>query len=126
MPYYVNSVTLGGYLVGPPEIRHTSNGHPVANFLVALNRPGKDIPDYITCVAWKEKATALQTYARKGQEISITGELETNAWVDRNGSKHTTTKVVVEKFCLGSLPRSAEMTVRRPPPPRMPDHGVEE
>lgn len=125
MPFYVNSVTIGGYLVSPPEMRQTGKGTLVANFVVALNRPGKDRPDYINCVAWKERAVSIQAYGKKGQEITVTGELETSTWTDRNGSKHNTTKIVVERFCLGAMPRTAEANIRKPLPP-LPHNRVEE
>lgn len=126
MPYYVNTATIGGYLVGEPELKYTGSGKPVTNFTVALNRPGKERPDYISCVAWGDRAQTISAYGKKGQEISVTGELESSTWKDRHGTNHTTTKVVVERFNLGAMPRSAEVSIRRPRPPILPESRVEE
>lgn len=116
MPYYVNTATIGGYLVGSPDLKEIGDGKVVSNFLVALNRPGKSRPDYISCVAWQDRARSVHAYAKKGQEITVTGELETSTWEDRHGTKHTTTKLIVERFCLGSSPRTMEARVRKPAP----------
>lgn len=117
MPFYVNTATVGGYLVADPELRRTGSGREVANLVVALNRPHKERPDYITCVAWGDRASALCAYAKRGQEITITGELETSTWADRKGTKHTTTQVIVERFCLGAKPKASEASVKKPSPP---------
>ena len=129
MPYYINTTTIGGYLVNRPQLKYTGNGKAVANFIVALNKPGKTKPDYIACVAWEDRAHNLVRYAEKGQEISITGELESSTWKDRNHTNHTTTKILVEKFCLGAPTRASqsnEMIVRKPTPPIFNKPSVEE
>ena len=106
MPLYMNSVNIGGYLVSDPDSKPTREGMPRTKFTIALNHPKKKTPEYIRCVAWGERATAIAQHAKKGQEILVTGELETSTWLDRHHMKHATTEVVVEKFNLGMKPRS--------------------
>lgn len=106
MPLYMNNVVIGGYLASKPDGAPTKDGLPRVKFVVALNHPNKTAPEYIRCVAWGERATTIVKYASKGQEILITGELETSTWEDRNRMKHTTTEIVVSKFNLGNRPRS--------------------
>lgn len=125
MPYYVNTATIGGYLVGDPELKYAGSGKPVTNFTVALNKPGRDRPDYISCVAWGDQAQAISMYGKRGQEISVTGDLESNTWKDKHGTNHTTTKVVVGRFNLGAMPRSSEISIRRPKPPVLAEPRVE-
>ncbi len=119
MPLYLNSSNIGGYLVSTPDKKSTKEGMPRTKFTVALNNPSKKTPEYVKCIAWGERAVTIARYATKGQEIIITGELETTTWTDRNNMKHVTTEVVVEKFNLGAKPRmmQGEATIRRPPPP---------
>lgn len=106
MPLYMNSVNIGGYLVSKPDGTPTRDGLPRVKFVVALNHPKKTTPEYIRCVAWGERAIAITKYASKGQEILVTGELETSTWKDRHRTQHTTTEIVVSKFNLGNKPRS--------------------
>jgi single-strand DNA-binding protein len=119
MALYLNSVHIAGYLVSTPDIKPTKEGLPRSKFTVALNRPNKGSPEYIRCVAWGEYAMSITKYATKGQEIIISGALETTTWQDRNQMKHTTTEVIVDKFNLGSKPRSKPNVaeVRKPTSP---------
>lgn len=119
MSLYLNNVTVGGYLVRDPDGSTTKDGMPRTKFVVALNNPAKKKPEYVRCVAWGERAGTIARYAMKGQEIIVSGELETTTWLDRNDMKHTTTEIVVEKFNLGRRPgvRPEEAAVRRPSPP---------
>lgn len=118
MSYYVNMSVVGGYLVRDINLLYTKEGFPVCNFMVALNEPGKKEASYITCVAWKDTAVNVQKYAKKGQEITVTGRLETSNWKDQKGTQHATTKIVVEKFCLGALPKTLEYLVKKPQLPK--------
>ncbi|MBD3260781.1 MAG: single-stranded DNA-binding protein [Candidatus Altiarchaeales archaeon] len=124
MSHYVNSCVIGGYLVKRPDLKETQGGDPVCNFKVALNPPHRDEADYIDCVAWREAARSLHAYADKGQQITVTGEIETQNWKDRKGTIHKSTRVVVGKFSLGTRPRTAEAHVRKPIP-RLPESRVE-
>jgi single-strand DNA-binding protein len=118
MSLYMNSTSIAGYLVADPDGSPTKEGLPRTRFTVALNHPKKSSPDYIRCVAWGERAVTIAKYARKGQGILVSGELETSTWSDRNQMRHTTTEIVVEKFSLITRPRPHpnEATIRRPTP----------
>ena len=120
MPIYLNNVTIGGYLVKNPDGAPTQNGLPRAKFIVGVNNPAKKKPDYIRCVAWGERAEQIIRYTEKGQGIIVVGELTVSIWTDKNGMRHTTTEVVVEKFTLvGSNPASLkndDAPIRKRPP----------
>jgi single-strand DNA-binding protein len=119
MALYLNTVTVGGYLVRDPDGSPTKDGLPRTKFVIALNNPAKKKPEYIKCVAWGERAATIARYASRGQEIIVSGELETTTWTDRHKMNHTTTEIVVEKFNLGKRPsaRPEGAAVRMPAPP---------
>lgn len=121
MPIYLNNVTIGGYLVKDPDGSPTKEGHARTKFIIALNNPAKNKPDYVRCVAWGERAGQIARYTSKGQGIIVVGELTTTTWPDKNKINHTTTEIVVEKFNLiGDKPartKPGEASVRRPEPP---------
>ena len=117
---YINGSHIKGHLVRDPKTGFTGNGISFANFIVAVNHPKRDKVSYISCKAYNHTASVIGEYARKGREIFVEGELETDTWVDKNGVNHTTTSIVVQKFSLGRAARSevpVKVEVRKPEAP---------
>jgi len=97
----MNNVNLLGRLTKNPDIRYTQSNIPVANFTLAVNRKfakqGEERKaDFIQCIAWNKTAEFMQKYIQKGQQIAVTGRIETRNYEDNNGNKHYITEVVVE------------------------------
>ena len=95
-----------GRLVADVELRSTNSGKSVCAFTVAINRRGKDAgTDWVDCVAWEKTAEFISKHFNKGQQIAITGRLQTRSYEDKNGGKRKAVEVVVEEvdFC-GSKP----------------------
>lgn len=95
-----------GRLVADVELRSTNSGKSVCAFTVAINRRGKDAgTDWVDCVAWEKTAEFISKHFNKGQQIAITGRLQTRSYKDKNGGKRKAVEVVVEEvdFC-GSKP----------------------
>ena len=91
-----------GRLVKDPEVKLTSNQTQYCNFTVAVDRRFKDAngqrqADFINCVAWRNTATFIQKYFRKGSRIGIVGSIQTRNYEDQNGQKHFITEVVAEE-----------------------------
>lgn len=98
----MNKVILVGRLTKDPEVRNTSSQVPFCNFTVAVDRRFKDQngqrqADFINCVAWRQTATFISTYFRKGARIGIVGSLQSRSYDDQNGQKRYVTEVVVEE-----------------------------
>jgi single-strand DNA-binding protein len=88
----MNKVELIGRLTKDPEIRNTSNQVPFCNFTLAVDRSFKDAngqrqADFINCVAWRQTATFIQKYFRKGNRLGICGSIQTRSYQDQNGQK---------------------------------------
>ena len=99
-----NKVILGGRLTSDPELKATQSGTNVCSFTIAVNRrgskDGQQQGDFITCVAWKERAELVTKFFRKGSSICIVGELQTRKWQDSNGNNRSATEVIVNEVCF--------------------------
>lgn len=103
----LNSVNLMGRLTRDPELRYTSNNTPVASFSLAVERyfAGKDggerQTDFIDCVAWRQTAEFVSKYFKKGNQMAVSGRLQTRDWTDKDNKKRKATEVIVENvyFC---------------------------
>lgn len=97
-----NKVILGGRLTADPESKMTQTGTPVVTFSIAVNRrgakDGQQQSDFITCVAWRERADFLSKYFHKGSSICVEGEIQTRSWKDNNGNNRYATEVNVTQI----------------------------
>jgi len=120
---YVNLFTCCGRLVADPDLRD-HQGSAYAKFSVALNKPRAETM-YLDCIAWGQPGSFLAQYARKGQEVSLVGELDLHNYTDQQGVRRKSITLNVRECSLGALPRAEEPVVRevlipRPQPPEMP------
>lgn len=101
----MNNWTGIGRLTKDPEIRYTQSQKAVASFTLAVDRrikrEGGPDADFFPCTAWGKTAEFMEKYWKKGMKAAITGRIENEAWQDKDGGKHTTTKVIVDtiEFC---------------------------
>lgn len=98
----MNKVELVGRLTKDPEVKLTANQTPFCNFTVAVDRRFKDSngqrqADFISCVAWRQTASFIQKYFRKGSRIGLVGSIQTRNYEDQNGQKRYITEVVVDE-----------------------------
>lgn len=97
----INNVVLVGRLTKDPEIRKTSSGISVMACTVAVNRRGKkDEADFIQVVVWKQGAEYLNSYAHKGDLVSVEGSIRTRKYEDRNGKTVWVTEVNANNVSL--------------------------
>ena len=98
-----NLVILKGRLTAQPEIKNTHNGKSVCSFTIAVDRGfGENkATDFLTCVAWENRAEFAGKYFTKGSEIRILGEIQTRKWQDKDGNNRTAFEIRVNEigFC---------------------------
>ncbi len=98
----MNKVILMGRLTRDPELRYTAtNTNAVASFALAVNRKfvkqGEERQaDFINIVAWGKTAEFCSKYFKKGQQVAVSGRLQTRTWDDQDGKKRYATEVVAE------------------------------
>lgn len=101
----MNNVSLIGRLTADPELKHTQSGTACTRFSVAVDRRVKQgeekQTDFITVVAWQQRAEFICKYFSKGQKIALTGSIRTGSYTDRDGNKRNTFEVWAEnvEFC---------------------------
>lgn len=97
----INQVTLVGRLTKTPELKRTSEGTPVTNVTVAVNRQyrnqnGEIEADFVQCTLWKKTAENTARYCRKGSLIGITGRIQTRHYDNQEGKRVYVTEVLAE------------------------------
>ena len=101
----MNNVSLIGRMTADPELKHTQSGTACTRFNVAVDRRVKQgeekQTDFITVVAWQQRAEFICKYFSKGQKIALTGSIRTGSYTDNNGNKRYTFEVWAEnvEFC---------------------------
>lgn len=104
----MNKVVIMGRLTADPELKTSQRGVSNLRFTVAVNRnfknqQGEYDADFISCVAFKQRAEFISRYFSKGSMICVEGSLRTGSYTDRTHSDvtHYTTDLYVDnaEFC---------------------------
>ena len=122
----LNMVQLIGHLGRDPEGRHTQSGQAVASFSIATEEQWKDKAtgekkkrsEWHRCEVWGKLAEIVLEYLKKGRQVYVCGQLRTEEWVDKEGIKRYTTKVIVSEMKM--LGKANESVGGRPDPEDMP------
>lgn len=84
----MNIWTGSGNLGKDPELRYTASGTAVCDFSVAVQGRSKDdAPTWFKVTAWEKQAEACAEYLRKGSKVLVTGDIRTDTYEDREGTK---------------------------------------
>ena len=99
----MNKVCLVGRLTKDVELRVNDNNIPSARFTLAVNRKHKNAngeyeADFISCVAWRERAELINKHFGKGSQIGIEGHIQTGSYDKEDGSKVYLTDVIVDSI----------------------------
>lgn len=92
----MNSVNLIGRLTRNPELRTTKTGKSVCSFSIAINHGFKEnkTVSYIDCEFWSSTAEYVSNYLKKGNLVSISGELRQDRWQDKDGRNQSKIKIL--------------------------------
>lgn len=99
----LNRIILIGRLTRDPELRYTPNGHPVASFTLAIDRPrqnaqGEKEADFIDIVAWQKLAETCANYLGKGRLVAIEGRLQIRSYETNDGQKRKAAEVIASNM----------------------------
>ena len=101
----LNKVLLIGNLTRDPDVRMLSNGRPVCNFGLALNRNYKDAEGnrkeevtFIDVECYGPRAEAVGRFFTKGRSIFVEGRLKLDQWESKEGEKRSAIRVVLDNF----------------------------
>ena len=101
----INSVSINGRLVRDPELKTTPNGTAVSSFGIATTKSFKKgeawekKTKFFNCVCWAKMGESAAKHLKKGDSVSILGELDQRTWDDRDtGAKRSAVEIVVKSF----------------------------
>jgi single-strand DNA-binding protein len=104
----MNKVFLIGRLVDAPEHKTTPAGVSVANFRIGVNRRfNRDQSDFFTIVAWRGLADNCAKYLVKGQQVAVSGELQTRSYEGKDGVRRYITEVSADDIEFLAKPGAA-------------------
>lgn len=107
----MNTVALMGRLTKDPMISEYGSGKNtglLARFTLAVRRDA-DNADFISCVAFGKTAELIDQYFKKGDQIGITGSIQTGKYKNKDGDTVYTTDVIVRQIDFtGSSGKSAD------------------
>ena len=103
----LNKVLLIGRLGNDPEIKQMQNGKSVARLSVATSESWKDKntgekkekTEWHRVVIFNEGlVSVVQKYLKKGAQVYIEGQLNTNKYTDSNGQEKYSTQIVLQGY----------------------------
>lgn len=103
----LNKVLLIGNLTRDPELRYTPSGVAVCNLGLATNRRWTDSEgnlqeetEFHRLVAWGKLAELCSQLLFKGRKVFIEGRLQTREWTGKDGTKRTTSEIVIDNMLV--------------------------
>jgi single-strand DNA-binding protein len=107
-----NRVVLAGNLTKDPELRVTSNGVPVCNFPIAVNRISSkkrsEAVDFFNVSCWRELGERVANYRKKGDPILVEGRLQYRTWQAPDGTRRSAVDVVADRVQFLSRGQNAQ------------------
>ena len=99
----MNRVFLIGRLTRDPDLRYGSSNNAVMRSSLAVDRTfanqnGEREADFISIVAFGNRAETMKKYLTKGSQIAVTGRIQTGSYDDKDGKRVYTTDVVIDEF----------------------------
>lgn len=96
----MNVLTVAGNISKDADVRYTQSGDAVCNFSIADNQ-GKDREAvFWNCGLYGKRAESLSKYLTKGQAVTITGNVTTNKYTDKNGIERIGYNIRVNDLAL--------------------------
>lgn len=97
----MNFLTVTGNLGKDAEKRFLQDGTAVLSFSVADSSPGKDKPAlWWNCGMFGKRADALEQYMRKGQQVTVVGQVSEREYTDKDGGTKKAFSVRVTDVAL--------------------------
>ena len=102
----MNVVTLIGNLATDVDLRELEGDKRVANFLLAIDRPGSEEADFVRITVWDKQAEACTRYLVKGRRVAVDGRLRSSSW-EEDGKRRSAIEVVARSVQFLSSPDTA-------------------
>lgn len=105
----MNILSLIGRLTKDPELRYTQSGMAVCRFTLAVDRglskdkkmeaenKGQPTADFIPVTAFGKTGELVSSYMTKGQQLGITGRIQTSSYKGQDGKTVYRTDVIADR-----------------------------
>jgi len=104
----VNTVALIGNLASEVELKDVGDEKKVANFLLAVDRPGQDAgADFLRVSTWNRQAETCAEFLAKGSRVAVDGRLRSRSW-EEDGKRRSAVEVVANRVQFLDSRRDAE------------------
>jgi single-strand DNA-binding protein len=97
-------VTITGNLTDDPELKHTSNGHLVGNFRLAVTARIKDgdswrdgETSFFRVNVWRQLAEHVAESLSKGDRAVVIGRLKSRSWETPEGERRSVVEVEADE-----------------------------
>ena len=94
-----------GRLTKDIELKTSQTGMEYCKFSIAVDRRTKKgeekESDFVTITAFGKTAAFIAQYFRKGDEIKVSGPLQSEKWTDKNGNRRVDWNVVAKDVEFG-------------------------
>ena len=104
------------------ELSYTPTGVAVAKTSIAVNKvtgsgdSRKEKTTWFRCTFWRERAETAHQYLRKGAKVLVVGEVDVNAYIDKNGAAAATLELTANDFkFLDPKPEGEAANTSKPP-----------
>ncbi len=98
-----------------PELRETNEGASYCRFRLAVDQ-GKEEPMWLSVVAWRNVATQVEKYVKKGSLVLVAGRLSVDTYTDKQNQKQTGVEIVaLDVRFLDQKPKTGTETQAKEP-----------
>lgn len=112
----INRTTLSGNLTRDAELRQFEGSGPILSFGMAWNERRRkadsdeweEVPQFIDCAIFGNRAEALAPYLTKGTKVALDGRLHYGQWEAEDGTRRSKHELIVGEVEFLSAPRADE------------------
>lgn len=107
----MNQVQLIGNVTKDIELRESAGGTKYVQFTIGVHSSRANATtNFIDIIAFSRQAEILSQYAYKGCKLCISGRLNNSQYIDHEGNKRNTLKVILENFEFADKNKKAATT----------------
>lgn len=96
----MNVITLAGQLGKDAETRYSQDGKAITSFSVADSQFGDKPAIWWSCAIFGERGDKLAPYLKKGQAVTVVGQITEREYTNKDGQKVKTFDVRVNDVAL--------------------------
>lgn len=128
----MNHGTFAGRIGRDAEVRHGTDGKPVANFALAVDTGWGDRKKtlWVDCAVWGERGEKLAPYLTKGKSVTVAGDIDLRTFQKNDGSAGASITCNAQRVTLqgggeSTSPPRAAAPPARPANPAPPQKGAD-